>query len=334
MSPAVPVVMDVTVTAEALELSMSILPVPVESAAIDVAEVSSDADAPMPVAASKLRVVAVRSAPPSELYSSIEPIEVTVMVSPVAVTLSTYMLPLVVVVRVIFFEEPPAVTVPNVRLPESLVSDMRPSVVAAFMVVCAPNAIGVEASVPILPAEVRLMVVPEKVPDDWVISEGAVTPPIVIFPAEVMLLNVYEPAPSIVILPLVVVVMVPEAPIVTIAAVMAAFWDVTPMAALILSVLGAYTEPMVSAPPDIVRAPSVRVLLKSIFVAAVLVIAPIVNVPAPALVMHILGCEPDRAVRVAAFTFKFLPLVELPMSEPLAADRVNVPAVIVSELLP
>ena len=112
----------------------------------------------------------------------------TVIVSPVAVIVPSDILPDVVVVRVIFFDEPPAVTVPSTRFPESLFKNMEPSVVAACIVVWAPKFIVLAASAPILPADVKLIVVPTSVlPDVWVICDGAVELPIVRVPADVIL---------------------------------------------------------------------------------------------------------------------------------------------------
>ena len=88
-------------------------------------------------------------------------------------------------------------------------------------------------------------------------------------------------------------------------------------------------EPLVT----VIEPLSVRVLLKLMFVAEELVMTPMVRFPAPALVMHILGWLSEMAVRVVAFTRRFCPPA-LPMSLLVPADKVRVPAVIVSELLP
>ena len=119
MSPAVPVVMDVTVTLEAFELSMSILPVPVESADIDVASSDRAVELPMPVAALRSTVAVVTRPAPFIL-----PAEVMVTWSADAVTVPvSIILPLVVVVSVTFFDVPAAVIdVPTVKL--ALVTSM------------------------------------------------------------------------------------------------------------------------------------------------------------------------------------------------------------------
>ena len=63
--------------------------------------------------------------------------------------------------------------------------------------------------------------------------------------------------------------------------------------------------PIVSAPTDIVSVPRVRALLKSMFVAAAIVMVSIERVPAPAFVLHIVGWLPALTVSVAVFTIKF-----------------------------
>ena len=85
----------------------------------------------MPVTELRFMVADVKSAAASVFSSSIAPAEVTAMLSPEAVTLSTFMLPEVVVDKLMSRPVPLAVTVVKSRLPDWAFSVIDPSFVVA-----------------------------------------------------------------------------------------------------------------------------------------------------------------------------------------------------------
>src|SRR5438094_8024533 len=124
---------------------------------------TSTSESPAPVALTvPLSVTLVAACPkmwPAEIapVSMIEPALVSVMVSPVAVSVPALSVPDVVVVKLMLRPVPPAVTVVAVKAAAALLSVMAPSVVVAEVTVSAPppdwaNVIGALA-----PTVVRLL---------------------------------------------------------------------------------------------------------------------------------------------------------------------------------